>query len=198
MFFGTGCFFFFLRIFSFRYLPDKKRSKFLLTYLVVSPNILYWNFSFSVVTWNLQLDEVLIEVGDEDLLEEDKIDELEEVKWRRRFWLLWYLHVYMWCLWASFTEWLWSNWRWVWRTACYRSLLFLLLWWLGKIVWKANYLIVRWRLLGKDSHFRGQIFVSLTTIVCHYLVETIGINLSRDQIFDSKFKLYWSVTTMIW
>ena len=48
-------------------------------YLAMLPGILCWNFSSSVMIWNLWLDEVFPGVGDGDLLEEDKIDELEEI-----------------------------------------------------------------------------------------------------------------------
>lgn len=60
-------------------MSDKKRSKFSLMYLAMLPGILCWNFSSSVMIWNLWLDEVFPGVGDGDLLEEDKIDELEEI-----------------------------------------------------------------------------------------------------------------------
>ena len=60
-------------------MSDKEQSKFSLMYLAMLSGILCWNFSSSVMIWNLWLDEVFPGVGDGDLLEEDKIHELEEV-----------------------------------------------------------------------------------------------------------------------
>ena len=44
----------------------------MLIYLAISPRILYWNFSSSVMIWNLRLDEISTGVGDGDLLERDE------------------------------------------------------------------------------------------------------------------------------
>lgn len=52
--------------------------------------MLYWNFYFSFMIWSLQLEDLLVGIGDWDLLEEDKLDELVEVWWRPRFILIWY------------------------------------------------------------------------------------------------------------
>ena len=107
MFLSAG---FYFRIFSFRSFFDKKRSKFSLRYLAISPGILYWNFlSYDLKStgrWSIDW------------------SQWSRSAWRRRIW--WtrrgimapmFLVLVMLTFWISFAGWLWSTWRWWWWAA---------------------------------------------------------------------------------
>ena len=167
---GTG---FSLRIFFFRSFCDKKRSKFSLMYLAISPGILYWNFSSSVVIWNLRLDEVLTGVGDGDLLEGDESHELEKVQLHRRFWFLWCLRL------EPFLQGDFDLLKYDYDDDELLLVRVRFSFFFGDLEGLCERLITsidRWRLLHKNSAFSGRIFLSLTTVVCDYLVQTTGIN----------------------
>ena len=174
MFLGTG---FSLRIFSFRSFSDKKRSKFPLTYLPISPGILYQNLSSSVMIWKYWQESVM------------EICLKETIWWTGRGIVAsTFLVLGMFTSWTSFAGWLWSTWRWSWWwAASWPSSLFLLLWWFGRVVWKANYLMVRWKLLLQRLPIQGS-----NLSFSHYYCLPLFVANNSDQffkLFNPKFKL---------